>query len=384
MRDYISATNRLGKFLGRTALLADLTPPNYTAFVAWLREHYTTGSVQDTHNRLRTIWRAAIQARFVTVPVPRKARPFDATPKWETEVPVEASVRWFYLSDYFPMRIRSRSPHTHRLYQRTIRGFGQFLGREPMLSDFTDRTLADYLHSLVERGLSPHTICKEFDQLAALWRGACRRNLVREWPTMPRPQAPDSTPKAWLRSDLDKLFTGLETVPGKICGMPAADWWLALHWVLFFTGERISAILELRWSDVDLQSSWLIVPAAARKGRKRDKATRLPPEAIEALGRIVEPKRPLVFPWQGDRGGLWIKYGKLLGSLGMPNDRRSKFHRMRRSTASHAEAASPGIATALLDHSSRKVTEKYIDPRIAQPPQAADLLFTPGKIGGAN
>jgi hypothetical protein len=46
--------------------------------------------------------------------------------------------------------------------------------------------------------------------------------------------------------------------------------------------------------------------------------------------------------------------------------------------ASHAEAAGMN-ATELLHHSTRKVTLAYLDPRIVKRPQAADVLFRPGK-----
>jgi hypothetical protein len=49
---------------------------------------------------------------------------------------------------------------------------------------------------------------------------------------------------------------------------------------------------------------------------------------------------------------------------------------MRKSTASHFTAAG-GNATELLDHSSVRVTKKYLDKRIVGEQSAADLLKVP-------
>ena len=74
---------------------------------------------------------------------------------------------------------------------------------------------------------------------------------------------------------------------------------------------------------------------------------------------------------------LWKKFGDLLTVAGLPNDSRSKFHRIRKSVASHAEARG-GNATAMLRHSKREVTEAYLDPTIAKQQQPSDVLFRLG------
>ena len=55
--------------------------------------------------------------------------------------------------------------------------------------------------------------------------------------------------------------------------------------------------------------------------------------------------------------------------------------RMRRSVASHYKAAG-GDATELVDHTSRKVTQAYLDPRIVKRVQEMDLLPSIGQKGG--
>jgi hypothetical protein len=77
---------------------------------------------------------------------------------------------------------------------------------------------------------------------------------------------------------------------------------------------------------------------------------------------------------------LWPAYTEILKRAGLPHDRKSKFHRMRRTVASFFEAAGAN-ATALLGHSARSVTEGYLDPRLVRTPQPSELL--PRPTGGA-
>ena len=122
--------------------------------------------------------------------------------------------------------------------------------------------------------------------------------------------------------------------------------------------------------------------AETRKFGLADKMSELPPVAVEALRAIGQPCRDLVFPWPKCESELWTQYGKILKRAGLTRDRKSKFHRMRRSAASHYEAAG-GNATELCGHSTRRVTRAYLDPRIATVVQPARLLFTPGESEGA-
>lgn len=105
---------------------------------------------------------------------------------------------------------------------------------------------------------------------------------------------------------------------------------------------------------------------------------RLPYDSIESLRAISRPRRSLLFPWPYNPTYIYDHYKKLLEAAGLPTDRKSKFHRMRKSTASHFEAAG-GNATKLLDHTSRRVTENYLDPRITGGQNTSDLLFKPHK-----
>ena len=63
-----------------------------------------------------------------------------------------------------------------------------------------------------------------------------------------------------------------------------------------------------------------------------------------------------MFHWPSNYLYIWKIYGKILEAAGLPNNRRTKLHKIRRTVATYYEAAG-GNATQLLGHSSRKITE---------------------------
>jgi integrase len=95
----------------------------------------------------------------------------------------------------------------------------------------------------------------------------------------------------------------------------------------------------------------------------------------------IPPGQKLLLPWPFDVGTLYHRYKGILRNADLPYDRSHKFHCLRRSTASYFEACGHD-ATKLLGHSSRKVTLRYLDPRIVGQTNASDVLFRPeGKVG---
>lgn len=276
-------------------------------------------------------------------------------------------------------KLRGCNANTLKHYQIAIRQFGESLGRVPKIRDLTDDNVMDCVWWIVERGRSARTGNSLRKKLCCLWRLACRKGILREWPELENIPEPARTPIAWTRPQLEALFAELSRQTGTVCGIPANRWWTALHLFLWNTGERIGAVLQLRWENVDLAGGWVNVAAETRKGKKADKLFKLGADTIDAIRRIAKPERERVFPFDRDRSTLWLRYRKLLKRAGLPHGRKYKFHCVRKSVATHYEAAG-GNATALLGHSSRAVTEAYLDPRLIPQLYAADVLFQPGAV----
>lgn len=284
-----------------------------------------------------------------------------------------STLEHFFGDKFRPLFLRGRSERTIKLYLITLRAFEKYLGRPPLLADLTDDTVSRYLSWYRARPRSPLTTNRERNNLLAIWRFAARKGHLSHWPDVKREIEPHRVPRAWTEDEMQRLIRACAQEPGDVAGIPAGDWWVCLHHVAWDSGERISALMDATWDCIDF-GGWLHVPAEARKGKRADRIYRLSPDTLIWLKRILKPKRLLVFPWALNRSYLWKRYEPILERAGLPTDRLSKFHRIRRSVASHYEARG-GNATELLGHSARRVTESYLDPRIVGEKHAADVLF---------
>ena len=278
---------------------------------------------------------------------------------------------------YRPQRLLGRSRDTVHQHEVALRHFRRFLQRAPLLGDLTDDTLAafaDWFSTEIPR--SPVTVNKTLARIRAQWRFLARKRLVNSEPTGLRLIEPEQIPEAWSEEQLAALFDACRSQPGMIAGIPAGAWWHSLHLVLYDTGERIGAVRQLRWLDLDLGRQLVTVRAAVRKGRAKPMIYALHADTVAALREIHGPHE-LVWPWPYAHHYLWVRYRDVLQAAGLPADRRSKFHRMRRSTASHLEAA--GVdSTRALGHTSRAITvSSYLDPRISRIDRPCDSLPRP-------
>jgi integrase len=276
-------------------------------------------------------------------------------------------------NDYRAKRLRFKSPNTSRLYHHTIRSFGKTLGRDPTIADLTNDLVEQHMARIIDGGGSPASANKDRSQLLALWRFAATHKIVDCWPDVQIANEPDAVPLGWLPGDLEKLLAAAGTERGFLGEVPARLWWSALFRVLLATGERIGAVASLKTHH--LQGDWLLAPAEFRKGKRRDRLYPLGSETAQAVRDLIAANKTddRIFPFPYASTYLYKKLNHVLLRAGLPIDRRSKFHRMRRTVAS-AVAQAGGDPTAALDHASPKTTKKYLDPRIVGAVQVADIL----------
>lgn len=260
---------------------------------------------------------------------------------------------------YRPLRLRGRSANTTRLYGCTLRSFSKWLGYVATLDDLTDLTISRFLEQRAcER--SPYTAEKERTQLLSLWRFAADRGLVRDRPCVPPAPLPDRIPVAWTVEQLQGLMRSASATRGYVGAVPAGVWYAALLSVLWETAERIGAILACQPGD--FLAPVLTVRAEYRKGGKRDRVYRLSSETCDLVTRACGASHLL--DWPQNHGYLWKKYKDVVARAGLGHDRKTGFHQLRRSAASHF-AALGGDPVKLLDHSSPRITQRwYLDRRM--------------------
>lgn len=279
----------------------------------------------------------------------------------------------FFTNVYRVRRLRGRSPETTRLYKVSIRNFAKTLGREPRIEDLTNDNVALHIQTQLDNGRTAATANKDRAQLLTIWRYATQQGHHNTWPDVPAEVEPVRVPSAWLARDLKKLFSAVDGLTGTIGGVSERLWWRTLLMVCLDTGERITPVSSMRWEWIE--DDWVNFPAEVRKGGKRDRKYLLSQHTVKILDR-VRPSGVLtgeVLPWPYSKGYLWKRFSKLLKKAGLPHGRKDKFHRLRKTVASVIYQA--GLdATDALDHSHRRTTQHYLDPRFTKETQPSKVM----------
>jgi len=274
---------------------------------------------------------------------------------------------------YVPLKLRGRSPESVRLLRHCIRQFGKHLGRPATIEDFDDLTVSQFLAARAVK-LSPNSVARERSGLLALWNIAQARGLVRLRPMVAPERIPERIPRAFTQEELGRLWTSCGQVRGWVGPVPAGVWFQALLGVLFYSGERITAILRVdktAWS-----RPWLAVPAEARKGARKPATYQMPDHVADLVDQVSRHDDAALFLWPASDTALRERWKVITRRAGLGDGPEVQFHALRRSFASHIQAAG-GSAQKALGHSSEKVTRRYLDPRITDAGQPAPWQMLP-------
>lgn len=263
---------------------------------------------------------------------------------------------------YCRKRLRGASPRTLVLYRHSLKSFEATIGRKATVEDLTDDNLETHAWRLVNAGLSPYTANKDISQIGAIWRFGSQNKLVETWPNVRLLKTPERIPLGWTQDELERLMAAIEKTTGSICSAPARLWWRGLINLIMDCGERIGAVRQLQREH--FHHTHILVPARLRKGNTRDRLYSLSEATQNDVSLLLTLTRSdLLFPWDKSPTLVYKHLTRILATAGLSTDYRSKFHRLRRTVAS-AVANCGGDPSAALDHSSPKVTKKYLDPRI--------------------
>lgn len=273
--------------------------------------------------------------------------------------------------------LNNLSDRTIELYACTLDRFRDFLkiesgdqAREPTVADLDDMVVSKFLRwraKTPHRGKipKPASVLKDRTQLVALWNFAARKRLAAEFPALARMRVAKRIPRAYTADDVAALVRQALRRRGHVGGKPACWWWAALIYTGYCTAERLSAMLALRWGEVDLDNRRIVFLGDTRKGATRDIVREITPE----LAKLMRPQRgdpgDLVWDWDRRRDSIWVSLQLLCRQAGV---QYRGFHGLRRSAASYtALKEGKSAATALLDHSNPRLLEHYVDPAICPP-----------------
>jgi integrase len=266
--------------------------------------------------------------------------------------------------------LRGLAPKALLQYRLTIERYSEHLLREPTLADLTPISVQRFLAAR-KLQVSTATVVKDRTHLVALWGYAARERLVEKFPTLPPMKAPGRIPRAYTIAQVSQLIRTARAWPGEVSGLPAGVWWSTILRAGYETAERVGAMLQLRWRDVDLEAGHIVYVAETRKGATRDIQRPISPGLASWLRLIQRGPGDLVWPWVRHRESLWYDLKKLTKAAGVPH---RGFHALRKTAASYVAKAG-GDATGLLDHSDPRITrDSYVDPSIAPPRSSLDDL----------
>lgn len=228
--------------------------------------------------------------------------------------------------------------------------------------------------------------CKRRNILA-VWRLAYRRKtpdgqrLVKELPEIARLRENKRLPVAWSIEELSKLLMRAQREQGFVGTIPAGKWWTSLLLMLYYTGIRITAALQVCREDVDLSpDGGFILVRAEHQKQKADQTFKVPSDCARAMLDVIGTRRGVIFVWPGYRRRMDVIFRRMIEDAGLqPGDGAcGLFHKLRKTSGTHI-AAKLGRAAACdhLGHSAMSVTERYLDPRFIQNIRAGDVLPTP-------
>jgi integrase len=218
---------------------------------------------------------------------------------------------------------------------------------------------------------------KDKVMLAAAWNLAARKRWVAEFPELPRIRVPKSIPtgRAYTADDVAKLIRRARHRKGRTGGKPSAWWWATIIYMAYCTGERATALMSLRWGEIDLERRRVVFKGETRKGQTHDIERDFTADLAAMLALKQGQPEDMVWPWDRCKGSLWTSL-KLLCRLAGVQYRG--FHGLRRTRASYAAlAGGTAAATQVLDHSDPKLQERYVDPTICPTQQASVDVMPP-------
>ncbi|MDR1383194.1 MAG: tyrosine-type recombinase/integrase [Planctomycetaceae bacterium] len=147
-----------------------------------------------------------------------------------------------------------------------------------------------------------------------------------------------------------------------IAGIKAGIWWENLLTFIYNTGIRIGSALKMRWSWIDFEFRTLEI--RKENGVKTAYTVTLNNEAIEVLTMMfnisgyTEPNNH-VFNWTMNLRTLYRQAERQQKLAGIPKNRRSKFHGIRKYFGSEITSKNPAAATKALRHVDPKVATNY-------------------------
>lgn len=271
------------------------------------------------------------------------------------------------------------SPNTISGYGRDLKSFSEFLAKRRLRPVTVRRDdVVDYLGTLYRRNLDSRSVARHLVTLRGFFRFLLIEDYIKADPTLTleSPKVRRSLPVFLRVGDVDKLLAlpDLSTIRG------LRD--RAMIDILYSSGLRVSELVGLRVSDVDMQMG------ALRCVGKGDKERLVPVgrRALASVEQYLASGRPLLmrkrkmqapvpFLFLNLRGGKITRCGvwKILSAYGRQAGLRARLtpHQLRHSFATHLLEGGADLRSVqlMLGHADISTTQIYthvVEERLKQ------------------
>lgn len=284
----------------------------------------------------------------------------------------------FLLHCYAPFRLNLSRDAEEQLAV-AVRRLNAYIGRDVFLAELTPQLLIAWLKELAQKGQAAATINGKRAAILCLWEAAHAQGLAPAVPKrkdIPTRRQPRRLPNSWTIPQMKSIVGNCRLLKGKFrySGILKADFLSSLILFEYDTGTRLAANLAVKPEDINLETGLVFLRwESAKTGVEQFHW--LSDETIAAIAVHWDPRREFVWPWGSNRHGLWAALRSVLKASGLPHDRRSMYHRFRRTTATIL-TGQVGIsaASAALGHTSEAMTRKYVDPTNVTSVRPIDVL----------
>ena len=261
-------------------------------------------------------------------------------------------------------------------YLGAARALDKSLGRPVRMAELSEPLITEFKRKRLADGRPSTTVNKDLRHLRPVWRLGHKQGVCPEPPEFDFLGEPEVLPEAWTLREFAAIVAACDGSP-PVLGIPGVRFWRALMRCFYDTGFRVSAMLNLRTRDFDLERGTVMAPWSVQKDNA-DHIIELSRESLEELV-LFDQWRPkarglerlgladVMFYWPKDRTvhawpALTKGYREILARAKLPSTGKDLFHKVRRLTATQVFIAH-GLAAAQahMGHSHPSVTKRYID-----------------------
>lgn len=198
---------------------------------------------------------------------------------------------------------RNLSLNTQEAYLRDLKRFSEFIeNRNEKLTDITEISIMAYVQQLITNGMANSSIVRNTASIRGLYRYLIRKGIVDRDPTMRYEslKVKRNLPPILTIEEVDKLLSmpDLNTIKG------IRD--RAMLEVMYAAGVRVSEMLEMNMTDINIKLSYII----CRETNKRERIIPIGSYAVNCLQKYY-PMRNQINKYNNDYVFLNLRGGKM-------------------------------------------------------------------------